>query len=165
MLYENYIRVLYIDLNNDSVRIECREDLRQYLGGVGVASKLLEENLLPEADALDQRQPVVFAIGALSTIFPVVTKTVAMFKSPLTDELGESYAGGRMALAMQMAGYDAIVITGRHNRATYLSINTHDIAFKDARAFKGVNGNEIGRLIRARETGAGKRSILRIGPA
>jgi aldehyde:ferredoxin oxidoreductase len=28
-----------------------------------------------------------------------------------------------------------------------------------------VNGNEIGRLIRARETGAGKRSILRIGPA
>jgi aldehyde:ferredoxin oxidoreductase len=165
MLYENYIRVLYIDLNNESVRIENREDLKQYLGGVGVASKLLEENLIPEADALDPRQPVIFAIGALSTIFPVVTKTVAMFKSPLTGELGESYAGGRMALTMQMAGYDAIVITGSHRRATYLSVNTHDIAFKDARAFKGVSGNEIGRMIRSRETGAGKRSIIRIGPA
>ncbi len=165
MLYENYIRVLYIDLNHDSVRIENREDLKKYLGGVGVASKLLEENLLPDADALDPRQPVIFAIGALSTIFPVVTKTVAMFKSPLTGELGESHAGGRMALTMQMAGYDAIVITGRHERTTYLSINTHDIAFKDARAFKGVNGNEIGRQIRARESGAGKRSIIRIGPA
>lgn len=165
MLYENYIRVLYIDLDNESVRIENREDLKQYLGGVGVASKLLEENLLPEADALDPRQPVIFAIGALSTIFPVVTKTVAMFRSPLTGELGESYAGGRLALAMQATGYDAIVITGSHKRATYLSINTHDIAFKDARAFKGISGNEIGRLIRANETGAGKRSILRIGPA
>jgi len=165
MLYENYIRVLYIDLNHDSVRIENREDLKRYLGGVGVASKLLEENLLPDADALDPRQPVVFAIGALSTIFPAVTKTVAMFKSPLTGELGESHAGGRMALTMQMAGYDAIVITGRHERTTYLSINTNDIAFKDARAFKGVNGNEIGRQIRARESGAGKRSIIRIGPA
>ncbi len=165
MLYENYIRVLYIDLNNNRVRIENREDLKRYLGGVGVAAKLLEENLLPEADALDPRQPVVFANGALSTIFPVVTKTAAMFKSPLTGELGESYAGGRMAMSMQMAGYDAIVITGKHKRPTYLSINTHDIAFKDARAFKGVNGNEIGRMIRARETGAGKRSIIRIGPA
>ena len=165
MLYENYIRVLYIDLNDESVRIENREDLKRYLGGVGVASKLLEENLLPEADALDPRQPVIFAIGALSTIFPVVTKTVAMFKSPLTGELGESYAGGRMALTMQMAGYDAIVIIGSHKRSTYLSINTHDIAFKDARAFKGVSGNEIGRMIRSRETGAGKRSIIRIGPA
>ena len=165
MLYENYIRVLYIDLDKESVRIENREDLKPYLGGVGVASKLLEENLLPEGEALDPRQPVVFAIGALSTIFPVVTKTVAMFKSPLTGELGESYAGGRMALSMQMAGYDAMVITGSHKRATYLSINTHDISFKDARAFKGISGNEIGRMIRAKETGAGKRSILRIGPA
>lgn len=165
MLYENYIRILYIDLDKESVKIENREDLKQYLGGVGVASKLLEENLLPEASALDPRQPVIFAIGALSTIFPVVTKTVAMFKSPLTGELGESYAGGRMALAMHAAGFDAIVITGSHKRATYLSINTHDIAFKDARAFRGISGNEIGRLIRAKETGAGKRSILRIGPA
>lgn len=165
MLYENYIRILYIDLDKESVRIENREDLKQYLGGVGVATKLLEENLLPEASALDPRQPVIFAIGALSTIFPVVTKTVAMFKSPLTGELGESYAGGRMALAMHAAGFDAIVITGSHKRSTYLSINTHDIAFKDARAFRGISGNEIGRLIRAKETGAGKRSILRIGPA
>jgi len=165
MLYENYIRVLYIDLDDERVRIENREDLKKYLGGVGVAAKLLEETLIPDADALDKRQPVVFAIGALSTIFPVVTKTVAMFKSPLTGELGESYAGGRMAMTMVMAGYDAIVITGSHKRDTYLSISTNDIAFKDARAFKGVSGNEIGRMIRAREVGAGKRSIIRIGPA
>jgi len=165
MLYENYIRVLHIDMNNNKVRIELREDLKQYLGGVGIATKLLEENLHPEADALDADQPVIFACGVLTSIFPVVTKTVAMFKSPLTGEMGESYAGGRMALTMQMAGYDAIVIKGKSDRMTYLSINANDVSFKDARAFKGVSSTHIGRLIREREEGAGKRSILRIGPA
>jgi aldehyde:ferredoxin oxidoreductase len=164
-LYENYIKVLYIDLTHERVKVELREDLKKYLGGVGVASKLLEEKMDPNLDALDTAQPIVFATGVLSSIFPVVTKTAAMFKSPLTGELGESYAGGRMALTMQMAGYDAMVITGRSNRMTYLSINAHDISFKDARAFKGVSTNQIGRLIREREPGAGKRSILRVGPA
>jgi aldehyde:ferredoxin oxidoreductase len=165
MLYENYIKVLYIDLTTEKIRVENREDLKEYLGGVGVASKLFEENLHPELDPLDPESPIVFAIGALSCIFPVITKTVAMFKSPLTKELGESYAGGRMALTMQMAGYDAMVITGKHKRAISLSINTNDIKFNDARAFKGVSTNNIGRLIRERESGAGKRSIIRIGPA
>ncbi|MEI8215558.1 MAG: aldehyde ferredoxin oxidoreductase N-terminal domain-containing protein [Eubacteriales bacterium] len=165
MLYKNYIRVLYIDLTNERIRVENRQDLKKYLGGVGVASKLLEENLHPELDPLHQDSPIVFAIGVLSCIFPVITKTVAMFKSPLTKELGESYAGGRMALTMQMAGYDAMVITGKNKRAISLSINTNDVKFNDARAFKGVSTNNIGRLIRERETGAGKRSIIRIGPA
>ncbi len=165
MLYENYIKVLYIDLTIERIHVELREDLKKYLGGVGVAAKLLEENLRPELDALDENQPIVFAIGVLSSIFPVITKTVAMFKSPLTAELGESYAGGRMAMTMQMAGYDAMVIIGKKKRLTYLSINSHDVSFMDARAFKSVKTNLIGRHIRDREPGAGKRSILRIGPA
>ena len=165
MLYKDYIKVLYIDLTDEKIRVENRKDLKKYLGGVGVASKLLLENLKPNVDPLDPSSPIVFSIGALSCIFPVITKTVAMFVSPLTGELGESYAGGRMALTMQMAGYDAMVITGKHKWATSLSINTNNIKFNDARAFKGVSTNNIGRLIRERETGAGKRSIIRIGPA
>ncbi|MEI7884480.1 MAG: aldehyde ferredoxin oxidoreductase C-terminal domain-containing protein [Clostridia bacterium] len=165
MLYKNYIRVLYIDLSNEKFRVEERSDLWEYLGGVGVASKLLEEEMRADLDALAPEQVIVFANGVISSIFPVVTKTVAMFISPLTGELGESYAGGRMALTMLMAGYDAIVLTGRHRRQSYLSIKTHNVEFKDARAFKGMSAKEIGRYIRDKEAGSGKRSILRIGPA
>ena len=93
MIFEKYVRVLYIDLTKNKIRVEQREDLCQYLGGVGVASKLLEENMKPGLDPLNEEQPIIFAIGAASTVFPVITKTVAMFISPLTGELGESYAG------------------------------------------------------------------------
>jgi len=119
MIYENFIRVIYIDLSTGKIKIENRADLCEYLGGVGVASKLLEENLKPELDALDEGQPIVFAIGAASTIFPVITKTVAMFRSPLTGELGESYAGGRMAMTLFLAGYDAVVIQGKAKKPVY----------------------------------------------
>lgn len=165
MLYKNYIRVLYIDLTNQKIKIKHRKDLLEYLGGVGVASKLLQENINPNLHPLDENQPIVFAIGAASSIFPVITKTVAMFYSPLTMELGESYAGGRLAMSLLFAGYDAIVLTGKSKKPSYITIKSNDISFKDARALWGLSTDETGRIIRERETGEGKRSILRIGPA
>jgi len=116
MLGADYIRVLYVDLTKEKVSVEERKDLFHLLGGTGVAAKLLEENMHPELPALHEDQPIVFAIGPLSTIFPVATKTVATFISPLTGEYGESHAGGRSAMAIRNAGYDAIVITGKARR-------------------------------------------------
>ncbi len=165
MIYEDYIKVLYIDLSTGKIHIDQRKDLMEYIGGAGVAARLLEENLKPGLDALDECQPIVFATGALTYIFPVVTKTVAMFKSPLTGELGESYAGGRLAMSLLHAGFDAVVITGKASRPSYISLSRTDISIKDARALWQVPSEDVGRIIRDMETGAGKRSIIRIGPA
>lgn len=166
MLYENYKRILYVDLDAEKISIQNREDLMPYLGGVGIASKLLEENMRPELPPLAPEQPIVFAIGPLSTIFPVMTKTVAMFISPLTGELGESYAGGRLAMTMLNAGFDAFVITGRAKRPRYLSVSARGVNFRDARTlWASGNDSDTGRIIRDREPGGGKRSIIRIGPA
>jgi hypothetical protein len=43
----------------------------------------------------------------------VASKTVALFKSPHTGNLGESHAERRSAIAIRMAGYAAIVIKGK----------------------------------------------------
>ncbi|MDR2036211.1 MAG: hypothetical protein LBP91_06045, partial [Coriobacteriales bacterium] len=166
MIYENYIRVLHIDLNTEKIRIDERPDLMEYLGGVGVAAKLLEENMRPDLPPLAPEQPIVLSIGALSTIYPVVTKTVATFVSPLTGEYGETHAGGRLAMTMFEAGYDAMVITGKSARLTYLSLNSNEILFRDARPLSQMGVDDTGRIIRDHEIGhGGKRSILCIGPA
>jgi len=165
MINENYIKVLNIDLATSKIRVDLREDLNELLGGVGVASKLLLENMVPGADPLDERQPIVFATGALGSVFPVVTKTVAMFISPVTGELGESYAGGRMAYTMLNADIDALVITGKASHPMFVSINNNRIDFKEARAFWGMKADQVGQYIRTVEGGSGKRSIVRIGPA
>lgn len=165
MIYKDYIKVLYIDMATEKIKIEHRKDLKEYLGGVGVASKLLEENMRADLEPLDQEQPIILSTGAASTIFPVVTKTVAMFISPLTGELGESYAGGRLALTLFMAGYDAVVIKGKAAKPVYITINSHSVEFKDARALWKLSSEDVGGFIRDNEPGSGKRSILRIGPA
>ena len=158
-------RILFIDLNTEKLRIEKRPDLNEYLGGVGIAMKLFEENVHVDLPPLHETQPVVFAVGALTSIFPVMTKTVAVFYSPHTGELGESYAGGRLAFAMMDAGFDAIVITGKSKKPTYISVRSDSVSFRDARALWGLPSTVIGRIIREREPGPGKRSIIRIGPA
>jgi len=158
-------RILFIDLNTEKLRIEKRPDLNEYLGGVGIAMKLFEENVHVDLPPLHETQPVVFAVGALTSIFPVMTKTVAVFYSPHTGELGESYAGGRLAFAMMDAGFDAIVISGKSKKPTYISVRSDSVSFRDARALWGLPSTVIGRIIREREPGPGKRSIIRIGPA
>jgi len=165
MINETFMRILNVDLTTSKIRIDQRADLMPYLGGVGIASKLLEETMHPELDAFHPDQPIIFAIGAGTWVFPVLTKTVAMFRSPLTNELGESYAGGRLAMTMLMAGYDAIVITGKASKPVFVSIKNNDIAFNDARAFWGIDSEPTGQAIRERLEGGGKRSIIRIGPA
>lgn len=169
MINEKYIKVIYVNLETKKIRVEHREDLMPYLGGVGVASKLLSENLRSDLEPLAPEQPIVFAIGAGAFIFPVLTKTVAMFVSPLTGELGESYAGGRLAMTMLLAGYDALVITGKAEKYSYLTLSNHAFVIQDARALWGLQVKDATRTIRDREhiggQAAGKRSILCIGPA
>lgn len=165
MLNSNFIRILHIDLTRRTHRIEDREDLfKDYLGGVGVGLKLLKENLLPEEDPYHPDQPIVLSNGTLCTIFPVVTKVVSMFKSPLTGELGESYAGGRLGFAMRFGGIDAIVIKGRSEDPIYLAISDYKVSFKGAEPIWGLTTEDVGWAIRDAEPGKGHRSIIRIGP-
>lgn len=165
MLTKDYIRVLCVDLSTRRVNVQQRRDLTEYMGGAGVAVKLLAETIRPELDVFDPAQPMIVAIGPLSTIFPVVTKAVATFRSPLTGEFGESHAGGRIAYALSHAGYDALVVTGKAEHPLYLRIHDNRIEFQDAGVLWGTDTLEAGRILRSLNPAPGHRSIIRIGPA
>lgn len=165
MAAKRKIKVLQINLTEGKVESILREDLVPYIGGIGIAAKLFSELVDPAKDPLHPEQPIILANGPMSTIFPVVTKVVAVFRSPLTGEWGESYAGLRLALAMRMSGYQAIVIRGKATRPTYLSISHQGVRFKDASALWGLSVSETGSILRDLERGRGQRSCIRIGPA
>lgn len=160
-------KVLYIDLSKRKFWTENREDLfEKYIGGTAVAIKLLHENCKYDTDPLSPDNAIVFAVGPLNGLFPIASKTVALFKSPHTGNLGESHAGGRSAIAIRMAGYGAIVIKGRSIRPCYIAIHGDRVSFKDATTLWGLDeGVSSGGLIRRQEPGAGLRTIMRIGPA
>ncbi len=160
-------RVLYVDLSRKTYWVKERPDLfEKYLGGTGVAVKLLREEMNLSADPLGPGNVVVFAVGAFTAAYPTASKTVAMFKSPLTGNLGESHAGGRSAVAIKMSGFGAIVIKGESDIPIYLSIHDGKVFFMDASALWGVRSTyTVGRVLRERESWPGLRAIMRIGRA
>ena len=100
-------------------------------------------------------------------LFPIASKTVAMFKSPHTGNLGESHAGGRSAVAIRMAGYGAIVIRGASVSPVYVVVDGDDVHFRDAAALWGMSSSyTVASVIRDREAGTGcAPSCASAGPA
>ncbi len=159
------MNVLYIDLSKYRYEIVNRKDLfEEWIGGVGVGIQLLKEELNPNADPLSEENVIVFAIGPFTPAYPLASKTVALFKSPLTGNLGESHAGGRTATSIANAGYGAIVIKGRSKKPIYIVVENDKVHFRDARVLWGIEDSLIvGRIIAEREKGRGIRTVMRIG--
>lgn len=167
MAQRSISRVLYVDLTQRQSHVAERPDLfQESLGGAGVAIRLLEEECRQGIDPLGPDNPIIFAVGPLTGLFPLASKTVAMFKSPLTGNLGESHAGGRSAVSLRLAGYGAMVIKGASESPVYLAIHGDKVHFRDASGLWGVSSSfTVGRVIREREPGSGERTMLRIGRA
>lgn len=168
MLKHDTLRnVLYINLSKKSFQIKDRSDLfEKYIGGAGVASQLLLEECPEGIDPYGPDNPIIMAVGPLTSLYPLASKTVAMFKSPLTGNLGESHAGGRSAVSIRMSGYGAIVIQGASERPCYLSIQGSKVFFRDASSLWGMGKSAtVGKIIRANEPSSGLRTIMRIGRA
>jgi aldehyde:ferredoxin oxidoreductase len=158
--------VLHIDLSKKSFRTERRPELfEQYLGGAGAAIQLLEENCPQDCDPLGPENPIILAVGPLTALFPLGSKTVAMFKSPHTGNLGESHCGGRSAVALRMAGYGAVVIKGVSEMPVYVAVHGNKVVFRDASSVWGLGSIVTGQILREAEAGTGFRTIMRIGPA
>ncbi len=160
-------KVLKIDLSKYKYEVEDRKDLfEEWIGGVGVAVQLLKEELDFDEDPLGENNVIVFATGPFTPAYPLASKTVALFKSPLTGNLGESHAGGRTASSIANAGYGAILIKGRSRKPIYVVVDEDKVHFKDGRVIWRVKSSIVtGRIIAEREEGRGIRTVMRIGEA
>ncbi len=160
-------RVLYVDLSRRRFWVEERRELfEECLGGTGVAIRLLEEECPTGADPLGPDNPIILAVGPLAGLFPMASKTVAMFKSPHTGNLGESHCGGRSAVSLRLAGYGAMVIRGLSPSPVYLVIDGDNVQFRDGAALWGVRSSyTVGSVLRDHTPASGLRTIMRIGRA
>ncbi len=161
------MKIIDINLTNRKIKRIDDDKLDNYLGGVALATELFTKNCKPNIDPLSKENVVVFANGPLTAAFPTASKTVAMFKSPLNGELGESYAGGRMASALRFAGYDGIIIRGSASHPVYIAIHDDNITIKNAELLWNLRSVfAVGRILRDVEPqGPGRRSFVRTGRA
>jgi len=161
--YSGY--VLEIDLSNGKfVKKSSAGLVKHYLGGKGLGTRLLYEGVEPTVDPLAPESELVFANGpATGTIVPNKGYIVC-FKSPLTGIYASSSSGGRFAVELKQAGYDALIVKGRSRKPVYLWIDDDQVQIKSAENLWGKDTFETNDLIKE-ELGDDEISVARIGPA
>ena len=158
-------RIMVVDLASGRGKVVSITGRDTEAGGSGLAAILFEKFGRTDKPWNHPDQPLIFAIGPLTGYFPLMSKTVCAFKSPYHDQYAESHAGGRSALSLRFADLDALVITGKAQRPSCLSIGSRHLDLKDVHYMWGMDVQATGKLLRKMFRGSGHRSILRIGPA
>ena len=157
-------RGLHIDLSVRKVTSFeiSRQDRRLYLGGKGLALKLLNDYLPPDCGPLESENVLVLTMGVyMGSGAPCSGRFAAASLSPLTGLVNCSSCGGPFGMAFKTAGYDVLVITGRAAEPTSLAIDQDGVQFEDAAHLWGM---QIGAVQEALELGR-KDGALVIGPA
>lgn len=160
-------RILRIDLGARDYRVEPlnQEVLRRYLGGKGLGSYVLNQEVKPGVDPLSPDNKLIFTTGAAcGTNMPGASRYGVFTKSPLTGIYAESYSGGRVAPAMKRTGYDAIVIEGRSPYPVFLDISSGGVTFYEAAHLWGLDTYDAEDKV-LREVGDPRAQALVIGPA
>ncbi|MDW7774152.1 MAG: aldehyde ferredoxin oxidoreductase N-terminal domain-containing protein [Desulfobulbaceae bacterium] len=164
-MIRDHFRVLLVDLSTGQNTITNLDGRNRLAGGSGLAALLFEKYGMPDRPWDDPGQPLIFAIGPLTGYFPLMSKTVCAFKSPYHDQYAESHGGGRSALSLRFADYDALVVRGKAKLPSALIIGSRRIEVKDVHYLWGTDLHTAGKILRRMFSGSGHRSILRIGPA
>jgi len=164
-MIRDHFKVLTVDLSSGRSTITEMDGRSTMAGGSGLAAMLFEKYAILDKQWNDPAQPLIFAIGPLTGYFPLMSKTVCAFKSPYHNQYAESHGGGRSALSLRFADYDALVITGKAKSPSALIVGSRQIEIRDVHYLWGTDLQFTGRALRQMFPGAGHRTILRIGPA
>ncbi|MGI6368411.1 MAG: aldehyde ferredoxin oxidoreductase family protein [Anaerolineae bacterium] len=159
--------VLHVDLTKQTTQVGHLEPefLKKYLGGVGLATRLVYDNTPAGCDPLGPENVLVFACSAFAgTPIPVGTKHGVAAKSPLTGLIGDSLSGSHFSEMLRRAGWDALVLKGKAPRWTVLFIDDDRVTFLDASRYLGRGAVEVQSDIRE-QIGDENVRVSAIGPA
>lgn len=159
-------RVLRVDLSRGRISDESLDaaTLRKYIGGIGLGTKYLYEEVPPGVGWSDPENRIMFFAGPLggtkvggSGAFSVVSK------GPMTNMAGATQANGFFGSFLKFAGYDGIVVHGKAKKWQYLYVHGGAAELRDAEHLVGKDTWETEDAIK-KEVGS-RCSVFGIGPA
>ena len=162
-------RILMVDLSQGTIREESLTDdvYRRYLGGMGLAARILYDRIPAGADPLGPDNMLGFLPGLLTGTGSLFTgRWMVAGKSPLTGGWGDANCGGTFSPEIKRCGYDGIFVRGISPTPVYLYVDDHTRELRDASALWGLDTVETEAWLKANAKPAGKRpKVACIGPA
>ena len=166
-MYGYWGKILRVDLSKGLVDVEKVDQslFEKYLGGAGIAGKIILSEVGPGVDPLSPDNIIVFAVGPFQGVrIPGSGRWTVSSKSPLTDIWADSCAGGNWGPEFKRSGFDALVIKGRAASPVYLWINDGKVEIRDASRIWGKTISEADSEIK-KDLREPKAKVACIGPA
>ena len=159
----------YLDIDLTKGKIHKKELekewTRLYLGGSGVAAKILWDRTGPETDPLGPDNVLVVGTGPLTgALFSPSGRMMFASKGPLTGVWAESHVGGFLGAEIKYAGFDFVVFNGRSNKPVYLNLRDGNAELLDASHLWGKETNVTTQMIREEQKDPTLKTGV-IGPA
>ena len=159
-------KYLRIDLTTETTKVEEFSPylMENYMGGRGIGSYFLYNEVDPKLDVFDSTNKLIIATGPLTgTGMTGATKTTIVTKSALTGGVVYSLASGKFGSWLKFAGYDFVIVEGKAKRPTWIHIKDEKITFNEANDLWGLTTVETRKKLAERVNP--KVSVLCIGPA
>ncbi|MDM7274760.1 MAG: aldehyde ferredoxin oxidoreductase family protein [Thermoprotei archaeon] len=159
-------RIVVADAATKSFKVlDVDESLaKTYIGGKGLANKILYDYGIWGYDALDPGNPLIFASGPFGgTRIPMASRAWSAFRSPLTGILGGSNLGGSLAAVMKYAGVDVLIVRGASRDPLYIVVEDGSVEFRDASHLWGLDAISVEEELK-KDHGRDS-AVLAIGPA
>jgi aldehyde:ferredoxin oxidoreductase len=144
-------KILKVDLSKSNISEEVpSEDARKmFLGGSGLATKYLFDEVPKGADPLGPENALIFMTGPLTgTESPSAGRYSIVTKSPLTGFWGEANSGGNWGVYLKGSGVDGVIVKGISPQPVYLVIDEGKAELRDAKNLWGKGVSETNRLIK-----------------
>jgi aldehyde:ferredoxin oxidoreductase len=143
-------KIIRVDLTKKAIFSESVPDQYSLLGGRGLTSQIIFDEIDPTCDALGENNKLAIAPGLLTgTPAPSSARLSIGAKSPLTGGIKESNAGGTVARKLANLGIKAIVLEGKAEGSSWyvLKITKASVAILSAEDIVGLgNYNTVSRL-------------------
>ena len=118
--------LLRIDLSTRTVSEEtiAPELIRDYIGGKGIGTHYLLDEVGPDVDPLSPANELIFVTGPISgtTMFGG-NRYGVHYLSPLTGGYGECTSGGNVAPQFARTGYKVVIVQGAADAPVYLEVS------------------------------------------
>lgn len=160
-------KILRINLTNQSAKEEKLplKVAKEFIGGAGFGIKYLFDEVPAGVDPLGPENKLIFASGPFSgTNIPCASRMAVTGKSPLTGAVGMALTGGYFPVELKFAGYDALIIEGKAEKPTYVSIKGGDVKFRSAKKVWGMRTTDTQQILKNELNDQNVR-IACIGPA
>lgn len=128
-------KLIRVNLSDETIKVEDlnMEDANLYLGGRGLGSKYLYDEIDPKVDPLSPDNKLIFMTGPMTGTFAACAgRFNVVAKAPLTGTIGASNSGGYFGPELKFAGYDGIIFEGKSETPVYLKIYDDKIELKNA---------------------------------